>query len=77
MKSNTTTGSNTSVNTKPTDYEHAHSDCKTQSCCTCTFKFVDYPCTMCDVVMKKLPLKILYCVDCANANKLCPFTFCQ
>lgn len=80
MSSNIAMSQNNTVaqttNNKQPSYEFAHADCLRRSYCTCTFKFVDYPCTICGTVMKELPLKKIYCIDCANEKKLCPFTFC-
>lgn len=58
-------------------YQFSHSRCSSQACCTCSFKFSNYSCNICGIIMQKLPLKMLYCIDCANSRALCPYTFCQ
>jgi len=59
------------------DYQHAHEKCLSMQAFTCNFKSGDFRCKICKGVMKNLPSKKLYCPECANDNKLCPFTFCD
>ena len=58
------------------EYMYSCKKCVQRSICVCTFKFSDFSCRMCGYVMRDLPLQKLYCVNCANENELCPFTFC-